>query len=58
MKFLNDIDNKATAAQLKELDDAFGVGKTGNNEVAFRFYRASIHAGYSQAYARRSRNSS
>ncbi|HEY0064277.1 MAG TPA: M1 family metallopeptidase, partial [Telluria sp.] len=46
MKFLNDIDNKATAAQLKELDDAFGVGKTGNNEVAFRFYRASIHAGY------------
>ncbi|SHH69666.1 M1 family metallopeptidase [Massilia sp. CF038] len=46
MKFLNDIDNKATAAQLKELDDAFAVGKTGNNEVAFRFYRASIHAGY------------
>ncbi|HEU4777538.1 MAG TPA: M1 family metallopeptidase [Telluria sp.] len=46
MKFLNDIDTKATAAQLKELDDAFGLGKTQNNEVAFRFYRASINAGY------------
>jgi leukotriene-A4 hydrolase len=46
MKFLNDIDGKASAAQLKELDQAFGLGKTGNNEVAFRFYRASIKAGY------------
>ena len=46
MKFLNDIDNKATVAQLKDLDQAFGLGKTGNNEVAFRFYRAAIHAGY------------
>ena len=46
MKFLNDIDGKASAAQLKELDDAFALGKTGNNEVAFRFYRASINAGY------------
>jgi len=45
-KFLNDIDGKATAAQLKELDQAFGLGKTSNNEVAFRFYRASINAGY------------
>ena len=45
MKFLNDIDNKADAGKLKELDRAFGLGKTGNNEVAFRFYRASIHAG-------------
>jgi len=46
MKFLNDIDTKASAAQLKELDQAFGLGKTRNNEVAFRFYRASINAGY------------
>lgn len=46
MKFLNDIDNKASAAQLKELDAAFGLARTGNNEVAFRFYRASVHAGY------------
>jgi leukotriene-A4 hydrolase len=46
MKFLNDIDEKATAAQLKELDAAFALAKTRNNEVAFRFYRASIKAGY------------
>jgi aminopeptidase N len=46
MKFLNDIDNKADAARLKELDAAFGLAKTGNNEVAFRFYRAAAHAGY------------
>ncbi len=46
MKFLNDIDNKADAKRLKELDVAFGLAKTGNNEVAFRFYRAAVHAGY------------
>ncbi len=46
MKFLNDVDGKAGPAQLKELDDAFGLGKTTNNEVAFRFYRAAIDAGY------------
>jgi aminopeptidase N len=46
MHFLNDIDRKASAAQLRELDQAYGVGKTGNNEVAFRFLLASIHAGY------------
>lgn len=46
MKFLNDIDEKASAAQLKELDQAFKLSTTGNNEVAFRFYRASVNAGY------------
>ena len=46
MKFLNDIDNKADAKRLKELDVAFGLARTGNNEVAFRFYRAAVHAGY------------
>ncbi|MDK6078142.1 M1 family metallopeptidase [Massilia varians] len=46
MKFLNDIDNKADAARLEELDKAYGLARTGNNEVAFRFYRASVHAGY------------
>jgi aminopeptidase N len=46
MKFLNDIDNKADAARLKELDAAFGLATTRNNEVAFRFYRAAVRAGY------------
>ena len=46
IKFMNDIDTKASVAQLKELDQAFGLARTANNEVAFRFYRASINAGY------------
>jgi aminopeptidase N len=46
MHFLNDIDGKANAAQLKELDQAYALGKSGNNEIAYRFYLASIKAGY------------
>lgn len=46
MKFLNDIDKKADAAKLAELDRAYGLAKSTNNEVAFRFYRAAVHAGY------------
>jgi hypothetical protein len=51
MKFLNDIDNKASAAQLKELDQAFSLARSTNNEVAFRFYRAALHAGYREVRA-------
>lgn len=46
MHFLNDIDGKANATQLKELDQAYALGKSGNNEIAYRFYLASIKAGY------------
>jgi leukotriene-A4 hydrolase len=46
MHFLNDIDNKAGAAKLKELDDTFSLRSSKNNEIAFRFYLASVHAGY------------
>ncbi len=46
MHFLNDIDGKANATQLRELDQAFALGKSGNNEIAYRFYLASIRAGY------------
>lgn len=46
MHFLNDIDGKATAAQMQDLDQTFGLGKTGNNEIAYRFFLASVHAGY------------
>ncbi|WP_177307459.1 M1 family metallopeptidase [Pseudoduganella namucuonensis] len=46
MHFLNGIDGKATAAQLKELDHAFGLARSGNNEVAFRFQLASVKAGH------------
>jgi aminopeptidase N len=46
MHFLNDIDSKANAAQLKELDEAYKLRTSMNNEIAFRFYLASVHAGY------------
>jgi hypothetical protein len=46
MHFLNDISGKATAQQMQELDQNFGVGKTGNNEIAYRYFLASVQAGY------------
>jgi hypothetical protein len=33
-------------AQMQELDQAFGLGKSGNNEIAYRFYLSSVKAGY------------
>jgi leukotriene-A4 hydrolase len=45
MKFLNDVDNHASRAQLQDLDRAFHLSSTGNSEIAFRFYRAAVHAG-------------
>ncbi|MCE3263398.1 MAG: aminopeptidase [Pseudoduganella sp.] len=46
MHFLNGIDSKANAAQMKELDEAFKLRSTRNNEIGFRFFLASVHAGY------------
>ncbi|WP_295999822.1 M1 family metallopeptidase [Rugamonas sp.] len=46
MHFLNDIDGKATAAQMKDLDAAYALGKSGNDEIAYRFFLSSIKAGY------------
>jgi aminopeptidase N len=46
MHFLNGIDSKANAAQMKELDEAFKLRDTKNNEIGFRFLLASVHAGY------------
>lgn len=46
MKFLNDIDGKASAAQMADLDRSIGLSSTTNHEIAYRFYRAAIRAGY------------
>ncbi|MGW8390054.1 M1 family metallopeptidase [Pseudoduganella sp. HUAS MS19] len=46
MHFLNGIDTRANAAQMKELDEAFKLRDTKNNEIGFRFLLASVHAGY------------
>ncbi len=51
MKFLNDIDGKASADQLAELDRSFGLAVTSNHEIAFRFHRAAIRAAYGAARA-------
>jgi leukotriene-A4 hydrolase len=44
--FLDDIDGKATAAQLKELDQAYVLARSHNDEIAFRFFLSSVKAGY------------
>jgi len=46
MHFLNGIDGKASAVQMQQLDQAFALGKTGNNEIAYRFLLSSVKAGY------------
>jgi aminopeptidase N len=46
LHFLNAIDGKASAARMAQLDQTYALGKSGNNEIAFRFYLASVHAGY------------
>jgi len=46
MHFLNDIDGKASALQMQQLDQAFALGKTANNEIAYRFLLSSVKAGY------------
>ena len=46
MHFLNGVDGKANAAQMKELDQAFKLRETKNNEIGFRFLLACVHAGY------------
>ncbi|SDH59081.1 MULTISPECIES: M1 family metallopeptidase [unclassified Duganella] len=46
MHFLNGIDGKASAVQMQQLDQSFALGKTGNNEIAYRFLLSSVKAGY------------
>ncbi|MYM83752.1 aminopeptidase [Duganella sp. FT50W] len=46
MHFLNDIDGKASALQMQQLDQTFDLGKTSNNEIAYRFLLSSVKAGY------------
>lgn len=45
MKFLNDIDGKASAAQLTGLDRVFGLATTSNHDIAFRYFRAVAKTG-------------
>ena len=49
LRFLNALPEKPDAAQMKALDRAWKLTGTGNGEVAFRWYVATVRAGYSEA---------
>jgi leukotriene-A4 hydrolase len=46
LHFLNEISESVSEQQVSELDKAYSLATSGNNEKAFRFFVASIKAGY------------
>ena len=50
--FLDGMPESLTAAQLADLDQAFGLTASTNNEVAFSWMRIAIRNNYEPAYAR------
>ncbi len=49
LRFLNALPAKPTHAQMKALDTAWKLTGTGNGEIAFRWYVATVRAGYTEA---------
>ena len=49
LRFINALPAKPTVKQLKALDKAWKLTGTGNGEVAFRWYVATVRAGYTDA---------
>ncbi|HET9032912.1 MAG TPA: M1 family metallopeptidase [Dokdonella sp.] len=49
LRFLNALPDKPTIEQMKALDKAWKLTGTGNAEIAFRWYVATVRAGYTQA---------
>lgn len=49
LRFINALPAKPDAAQLAALDKAWKLSGTGNAEIAFRWYVATVRAGYTQA---------
>lgn len=49
LRFLNALPTKPTVAQMTALDKAWKLTGTGNGEIAFRWYVATVRAGYTQA---------
>jgi leukotriene-A4 hydrolase len=49
LRFVNALPAKPTVAQMKALDEAWKLTGTGNGEVAFRWYVATVRAGYIDA---------
>jgi leukotriene-A4 hydrolase len=51
-RFLTNMAESVTAAQMAELDQAFGITATGNNEVLFAWLEQSVVKDYTYAYDR------
>lgn len=49
LRFINALPEKPTVEQMKALDKAWKLTGTGNGEVAFRWYVATVRAGYTEA---------
>ena len=52
LHFLNELPEKVSPAQMKELDEALGLTKRTNAEVVFQWLLLSVRHGYEPAYAR------
>src|SRR5207244_4085005 len=50
--FLEELPATLTPARMKELDDAFGLTRRGNAEIAFQWLQLAIRHGYEPAYGR------
>jgi leukotriene-A4 hydrolase len=49
LRFLNALPDMPSAAQMKALDNAWKLSDSGNAEIAFRWYVATVRAGYTDA---------
>ena len=49
LRFINALPEKPTPAQMKALEKAWHLTGTGNGEIAFRWYVATVRAGYTEA---------
>jgi leukotriene-A4 hydrolase len=49
LRFINALPAKPDVAQLKALDEAWKLTGSGNGEIAFRWYVATVRAGYTEA---------
>ncbi len=51
-RFLSNLDDNSSADRLAELDEAWAISQTGNNEVLFAWLEQSIRSHYGPSYAR------
>ena len=49
VRFINALPNTPEVEQIRSLDDAWSLSNSGNAEIAFRWYVATVRAGYTDA---------